>query len=84
MGEPLEFLVVNPWTKIDPAIPIFDLSTFRKFLAKHQDMSRTVLVGPGLGIAKYWLWLILHWLEPTLSTLVSKLPPGGGPGLHMV
>ena len=30
------------------------------------------------------LWLIPQWFESTLSALVSKLPPGGGPSCHMV
>ena len=30
------------------------------------------------------LYLISQWFKPTLSTLVFKLPPGGGPSLPVV
>ena len=35
--EPLEFVFkwVNSWTKVDPAVPLFDLSTSSKILAKN-------------------------------------------------
>ena len=54
VGEPLEFVFkwVNSWTKVDPAVPLFDLSTLRKILAKNHLISRTFLVGPVLVISE--------------------------------
>ena len=43
---------MNPWTQFDPAVPLLDLSTFRKIPAKHQLISIILSVGPGSGIEK--------------------------------
>ena len=49
---------------VEPAVLLFDLSTFSKILAKNKCISRIVSVGPGLGIAlccQFFLIASLTW-----------------------
>ena len=48
MGETIESVWVNNWKKVDPAVPLFDISTFSKILTN-------------ISLYQELYWLVLDW-----------------------